>query len=107
MQLSGLGPAELLRQHGIAVVADMPGVGADLQDHMQVRFQYRCTEPITMNDVVHHWRHRMLAGPRYFVSRKGPLALRARHAGAFLRTTRDPATPPVQRPLLLFLGANT
>src|SRR4029077_8509221 len=40
MQLSGIGPADLLRQHGFDVVADLPGVGADLQDHMQVRFQY-------------------------------------------------------------------
>jgi choline dehydrogenase len=54
LQLSGVGPAELLRTHGIAVVADMPGVGADLQDHLQVRFQYRCTLPITMNDA--SWR---------------------------------------------------
>ena len=57
LQLSGVGPADLLRSHGIDVVADMPGVGADLQDHLQVRMQYRCTEPITMNDVINSWRH--------------------------------------------------
>ena len=51
LQLSGVGPADLLQQHGIEVVADMPGVGADLQDHFQVRIAYRCTEPITMNDI--------------------------------------------------------
>jgi choline dehydrogenase len=104
MQLSGLGPADLLRRHGIAVVADMPGVGADLQDHMQVRFQYRCTEPITMNDVVHDWRHRMLAGLRYFVSRKGLLAIGAGYAGAFLRTGPHLATPDVQLHFLIFSG---
>ena len=104
MQLSGLGPADLLRQHGITVVADLPGVGADLQDHMQVRFQYRCTEPITMNDVVHHWRHRMLAGLRYFVSRKGLLAIGAGYAGAFLRTSPNLATPDVQLHFLIFSG---
>ena len=58
LQLSGIGPAELLRSHGIDVVADMPGVGADLQDHLQIRMQYRCTEPITMNDVINNCRHR-------------------------------------------------
>ena len=52
LQLSGVGPADLLRQHGIDVIADMPGVGADLQDHFQVRLAYRCTERITMNDTV-------------------------------------------------------
>ena len=59
LQLSGLGPADLLRSHGIAVIADMPAVGADLQDHLQIRMLYRCTEPITMNDVINSWRHRM------------------------------------------------
>src|SRR5579871_2244215 len=102
MQLSGLGPADLLRQHGIAVVADIAGVGADLQDHMQVRFQYRCTEPITMNDVVHDWRHRTLAGLRYFMTRKGMLAIGAGYAGAFLRTSPHLATPDVQFHFLIF-----
>jgi choline dehydrogenase len=102
MQLSGLGPADLLRQHGIAVVADMPGVGADLQDHLQVRFQYRCSEPITMNDVVHNWRHRTAAGLRYFVTRKGMLAIGAGYAGAFLRTSPHLATPDVQLHFLIF-----
>ena len=62
LQLSGLGPAALLKPLGINVVADMSGVGAELQDHLQVRMQYRCTEPITMNDVINHWRHRYGAG---------------------------------------------
>jgi len=102
MQISGLGPAALLQQHGIAVVADLPGVGADLQDHLQVRFQYRCTEPITMNDVVHDWRHRTLAGLRYFATRKGMLAIGAGYAGAFLRTGLQAATPDVQLHFLIF-----
>jgi choline dehydrogenase len=84
------------------VVADMPGVGADLQDHLQVRFQYRCTEPITMNDVVHNWRHRTAAGLRYFVTRKGMLAIGAGYAGAFLRTSPHLATPDVQLHFLIF-----
>ena len=104
MQLSGLGPAELLRRHGIDVIADIPGVGADLQDHLQVRFQYRCTEPITMNDVVHHWRHRTLAGLRYFATRKGLLAIGAGYAGAFLRTGPHLAMPDVQLHFLIFSG---
>ena len=62
LQLSGLGPEKILRDLGIAVVADMPGVGADLQDHLQIRMLYRCTEPITMNDVINNWRHRYAAG---------------------------------------------
>jgi len=102
LQLSGVGPAELLRRHGIDVVADMAGVGSDLQDHYQVRMQYRCTEPITMNDVINSWRHRMGEGLRYFVSRKGLLTIGAGYAGAFLRTRPELATPDVQIHFLIF-----
>jgi len=102
LQLSGLGPAELLRTHGIDVIADMPGVGADLQDHLQVRMLYRCTEPITMNDVINSWRHRYGAGLRYILSRKGLLTIGAGYAGAFLRTRPELATPDVQIHFLIF-----
>jgi choline dehydrogenase len=102
LQLSGIGPAKILRDLGIDVVADMPGVGADLQDHLQVRMQYRCTEPITMNDVVHDWRHRCGAGLRYIVSRKGLLSIGAGYAGAFLRTRPELASPDVQVHFLIF-----
>jgi choline dehydrogenase len=102
LQLSGLGPADLLRAHGIDVIADMPGVGADLQDHLQIRMQYRCTEPITMNDVYHSWRHRLGAGLRYIVSRKGLLTIGAGYAGGFFRTRSDLATPDVQMHFIIF-----
>jgi choline dehydrogenase len=102
LQLSGLGPAKLLREHGIEVVADMAGVGADLQDHLQIRMLYRCTEPITMNDVINDWRYRYAAGLRYLLSRKGLLTIGAGYAGAFLRTRPDLATPDVQIHFLIF-----
>jgi choline dehydrogenase len=102
LQLSGVGPATLLRGHGIAVIADVPGIGADLQDHLQIRMQYRCTEPITMNDVINHWRHRYAAGLRYLLSRKGLLTIGAGYAGAFLRTRPELATPDVQIHFLIF-----
>ena len=97
-----LGPANLLRQHGIGVIADMPGVGADLQDHLQIRMQYRCTEPITMNDVINDWRYRYAAGLRYLMSRKGLLTIGAGYAGAFLKTRPELATPDVQLHFLIF-----
>jgi choline dehydrogenase len=102
LQLSGLGPGKVLRDLGIEVIADMPGVGADLQDHLQIRMQYRCTEPITMNDVINHWRHRYGAGLRYIMSRKGLLTIGAGYAGAFLRTRPEVATPDVQIHFLIF-----
>jgi choline dehydrogenase len=102
LQLSGVGPAELLSSLGIPVVADMPGVGADLQDHLQVRMQYRCTDPITMNDVINHWRHRLGAGLRYCLLRKGLLAVGAGYAGGFFRTNPRAATPDVQVHFIIF-----
>ena len=110
LQLSGLGPAKILQQLGIAVVADLPGVGADLQDHFQVRMQLRCTEPITANDVLNDWRHRTGAGLRYILQRKGLLSIGAGYAGAFLKTRPELATPDVQFHFLIFstetAGAN-
>src|SRR5271168_4144937 len=102
LQLSGVGPEKLLREHGIGVIADMPGVGADLQDHLQIRMQYRCTEPITMNEVINDWRHRYAAGLRYLMTRKGLLTIGAGYAGAFLKTRPDLATPDVQLHFLIF-----
>jgi choline dehydrogenase len=102
LQISGLGPADLLRRHGIAVIADLPGVGADLQDHLQLRMQYRCTEPITMNEVINDWRYRYAAGLRYLMTRKGLLTIGAGYAGAFLKTRPDLATPDVQLHFLIF-----
>jgi choline dehydrogenase len=107
LQLSGVGPAEHLRSLGIPVIADMPGVGADLQDHFQVRMQYRCTEPITMNDVVNSWHRRIGAGLRYIVSRKGMLTIGAGYAGAFLRTRPELETPDVQIHFIIFSAETT
>jgi len=102
LQLSGVGPAALLQSLGIDVIADMPGVGADLQDHLQVRMQYRCTEPITMNDVINNWRHRIGEGARYILLRKGLLTIGAGYAGGFFRTSPDAMTPDVQVHFIIF-----
>jgi choline dehydrogenase-like flavoprotein len=85
----------------------MPGVGADLQDHFQVRMQYRCTDPITMNDVLHSWRHRTGAGLRYVLFRKGLLAIGAGYAGGFFRTSPLAATPDVQVHFIIFSADTT
>lgn len=104
LQLSGLGAADLLQSVGIPVIADMPGVGAELQDHLQVRFQYRCTEPITVNDVVNNWLRRIGAGLRYLLLRKGVLTIGAGYAGGFFRTSSDVATPDIQVHFIIFSG---
>ncbi len=102
LQLSGVGPADLLRQHGIDVVFDAPGVGHDLQDHMQVRVVMRCTQSITLNDVVNSPVRWILAGARYAAFRKGPLTIAAGTSGAFFKTSPRLATPDIQIHFLPF-----
>jgi choline dehydrogenase len=102
LQLSGVGPAELLRKHGIDVVLDAPGVGHDLQDHMQVRVVTRCTKKITLNDIVNHPVRRILAGARYAAFRTGPLTIAAGTSGAFFKTNPRLATPDIQIHFLPF-----
>ena len=96
LQLSGVGPADLLKQQGIDVVLDSAGVGNDLQDHLQVRIVMRCSQRVTLNDVVNDPVRRVMAGLRYAVSRKGPLTIAAGTSGAFFKTSPRLATPDIQ-----------
>ena len=102
LQLSGVGPAELLRKHGIDVVLDAPGVGHDLQDHLQVRVVMRCSQQITLNDVVNSPIRKILTGLRYAAFRTGPLTIAAGTSGAFFRTNPRLATPDIQIHFLPF-----
>ncbi|HET7881896.1 MAG TPA: choline dehydrogenase [Acetobacteraceae bacterium] len=97
LQLSGIGPAALLRELGIDVVHDLPAVGSHLQDHFYVRLMYRCTRPITMNEMANSVPRKVLALAQYMLFRAGPLAANGVTAGAFAR--RDPR---LERPDLQF-----
>jgi choline dehydrogenase len=96
LQLSGVGPAELLKTHGIDVVLDAAGVGNDLQDHLQVRVVTRCAQRVTLNDIVNHPVRRVVAGVQYAAFRKGPLTIAAGTSGAFFKTSPRLATPDIQ-----------
>ncbi len=102
LQLSGVGPASLLRGLGIEVVRDMPAVGAHLQDHFQTRMVFRCTKKITINDIMASPLRQVGMGLKYALRRKGPLTVSAGYAGAFLRTDPRLATPDVQVHFLNF-----
>jgi choline dehydrogenase len=102
LQLSGLGPASLLQSHGIAVIADAPGVGDDLNDHISGRIMLRCKEPITLNDAVRTWSGKLLHGLHYVLTRRGYLAVPAVSAGCFLRAHPASATPDSQCSISLF-----
>ena len=96
LQLSGLGPAEMLRERGVTVVRDMPSVGADLQDHFYVRLAFRCTRPITLNDIANSPVKKVLAGLQYLLFHKGPLTSNGICAGGFARSDARLDRPDIQ-----------
>lgn len=96
LQLSGIGPANLLQSFGIHAVADLPGVGENLQDHLQLRVMYKCTKPITTNDDLASWWRKLGIGARWLFSRKGPLAIGINQGGLFTRMRPESRTPDVQ-----------
>ena len=79
LQLSGIGPADLLREHGIEIVHNVSAVGHHLQDHFYVRLAYRCTKPITLNDAINNPLRRIAAGS---MSREGSLPFAGERATA-------------------------
>ena len=102
LQLSGVGPAEHLREHGIAVVHELPGVGQNLQDHFQARAVYRCTKPITLNDRVRSPFQKALMALEWLLYRTGPLTVGAGQGAIFARTRPELATPDIQFHIVLF-----
>ncbi len=102
LQLSGIGPADLLKRHGIDVVADVPGVGANYQDHYAARMVYKVNQPFTINDTVNSWTKSVAAGLQYALQRRGVLTLGACQVGGFVKTRPDVATPDAQMHIMLF-----
>jgi choline dehydrogenase len=102
LRLSGIGPAELLRKHGIPVVSDRKGVGANLQDHLQARFILECKHRITLNDDMQSVTRMARASLSYALFRKGPLGWWAGLAGGFARTRPELDRPDVQLLLMPF-----
>ncbi|WP_158897953.1 GMC family oxidoreductase [Burkholderia sp. L27(2015)] len=97
LQLSGIGPQALLREFGIPVIANRPGVGENLQDHLQVRLLYEVTKPITTNDQLRSWSGRAKIGLQWLLLRDGPLAVGINQGGMFCRALPDEAkTPDIQ-----------
>ncbi|MEM5385929.1 choline dehydrogenase [Paraburkholderia phymatum] len=97
LQLSGVGPAALLQEHGIPVVAARAGVGENLQDHLQIRLIYEVTKPITTNDQLRSWTGRAKMGLQWALFRGGPLAVGINQGGMFCRALPDEAkTPDIQ-----------
>ena len=92
LQLSGVGPAGLLREHGIEVVADRPGVGENLQDHLEVYVQYSCKQPVSMAPAL-KWRNRPMIGAKWLFGRTGPGATNHFEGGGFARSNDEVPYP--------------
>lgn len=97
LQLSGIGPESVLKPLGIKQIVDLPGVGANLQDHLEVYIQYACTQPVTMQPVfMQKWRMPVV-GLQWILGRKGPAATNHFEGGGFVRSNDD-----VDYPNLMF-----
>jgi choline dehydrogenase len=86
LQLSGLGPAALLAAHGIAVVHDLPGVGENLQDHLQIRMAYKVKNTRTLNERANSLIGKAGMALDYFLFRRGPMTMAPSQLGAFARS---------------------
>jgi choline dehydrogenase len=89
--LSGVGPAGQLAAHGIECVADVPGVGKNLQDHLVFPITHECRQPVTLDQAENLWN-----ALRYLLTRRGPLTSNAAEAGAFVKSRSDLSVPDLQ-----------
>jgi len=96
LQLSGIGPGALLQRHGVPVAADLPGVGANLQDHLQIRAVYKIEGAPTLNMLASTWRGKARIGLQYLTSRSGPMSMAPSQLGAFTRSTPDRPWPNIE-----------
>jgi choline dehydrogenase len=91
LQLSGIGPAALLQQHGITPTVDLPGVGANLQDHLQIRAVFKVKGVKTLNTLANSWWGKAAIGLEYLFKQSGPMSMAPSQLGAFTRS--DPSQP--------------
>ncbi len=96
LQLSGIGPGALLQQHGIAVARDMPGVGANLQDHLQIRLTYKASRPVTTNDYLRSPIGKIRMGLQFLLRQAGPIAVGINQAYIFTRADENATRPDIQ-----------
>ena len=95
LQLSGIGPATVLADAGIALVHDLAGVGANLQDHLEVYLQYKCRQPITLNGHLDLFS-KFIIGARWFFFRTGLGVTNHFESGAFIRSRAGLKWPDIQ-----------
>ncbi|TDJ29858.1 MAG: choline dehydrogenase [Gammaproteobacteria bacterium] len=95
LQVSGIGPADVLNEAGIAVKHELPGVGQNLQDHLELYFQFRCKQPITLNGKLDLWS-KFLIGLRWILTKKGLGATNHFESCGFVRSRAGVKWPDIQ-----------
>ncbi|NNK17113.1 MAG: choline dehydrogenase, partial [Sulfitobacter sp.] len=96
LQLSGIGPGALLQQHGIEVAVDAPQVGANLQDHLQLRCAWRLKGAVTLNTLANSVWGKAKIGLEYALKRSGPMSMAPSQLGAFSKSRPDLATADLE-----------
>jgi choline dehydrogenase len=96
LELSGIGQGDLLQQHGIEVKLDKPGVGANLQDHLQIRAVFKVDGVKTLNTLASNWWGKAQIGMEYLFKRSGPMSMAPSQLGAFTRSSPDRPYPNIQ-----------
>jgi len=94
LQLSGIGNADELKKLGIEIVQDLPGVGENMQDHLEVYIQYACKKPVSMAPALKWW-NKPLIGYQWLFHRKGPAATNHFEAGGFIRSNEHEKYPNI------------
>ena len=95
LQRSGIGPGDLLKSHGITPIADRAGVGANLQDHLEVYFQVQCLQPITLYKHLNLFSKAMI-GARWLLNKSGPGATNHFETLGFIRSDKGVSYPDIQ-----------
>jgi choline dehydrogenase len=96
LQLAGIGKAQSLHDKGVAVTHDLPGVGANLQDHLQIRSVYKVKHAKTLNTLANSWLGKAKIGLEYAMSRSGPMSMAPSQLGAFTKSSPEHAWPNIQ-----------
>jgi len=96
LMLSGIGEAQELTEHGIDSVKDLPGVGKNLQDHLQIRTVYKVKQPITLNDRLKKPLSKLWMGLEYLFNHRGPLTMAASQVAIFTKTDDKLERPDIQ-----------
>jgi choline dehydrogenase len=96
LQLSGIGPAALLQQHGIPVLRNLPGVGENLQDHLQIRAVFKVDGVATLNTLANSWWGKARIGLEYALKRSGPMSMAPSQLGAFTRSSPQLPYPNIE-----------